>query len=616
MKSTLTLPLSLVLTITANAQLAPQTNAPLYRHMLEVNAQWKNMDASLVSDERTVHFTGEADRIAQHLHLVAGYLRTHAAEGLSTEAATNRAALLNDLDSYAERGRFPQNHVLPFRNPVFIDPNGTACAVGQLMIESGHNELAESISKEMNLAYVHDMKRADVAHWATEEGFKEDELAWIQPGYPPSTQWDAPGGGTNGSVKVLLGLPDGTLLVAGAFTQAGGVAAHNVAVWNGSTYMALGSGVNGAITCGEVFNGNIYLGGSGFNANNDLATWNGTQWNYTAVFQGKYPYMAALHVKGDTLFAAGEVQGFAGPDDHVAYLNGTEWQFVFGTFTGPVLCLGTHNGKLVAGGEFTGIEIGDPVLGANHIAILNSNGWAQLGDGLDGAVHALVDVNDTLYAGGSMFANVVPLFGLARMAPGAGTWEPLMPNLTSYVIQQLGATQVNSLAWDGEHLFMGGAFELSGLNLIQGKHLARFAGAADQFEPLADFNAPVNAIAANPLIDVPGLFAGGEFTTNTGTDTVAYIAETQISTSIRTPAAVATFTLFPNPATDRLTLSLGDQVPLKGRLEVTDAQGRKVLSQALEQREMTLDVTALAPGAYTLRLIGTAGESAQPFIKR
>jgi hypothetical protein len=78
MKSTLTLPLSLVLTITANAQLAPQTNAPLYRHMLEVNAQWKNMDASLVSDARTVHFTGEADRIAQHLHLVAGYLRTHA----------------------------------------------------------------------------------------------------------------------------------------------------------------------------------------------------------------------------------------------------------------------------------------------------------------------------------------------------------------------------------------------------------------------------------------------------------------------------------------------------------------------------------------------------------
>ncbi|MBK8582503.1 MAG: hypothetical protein IPL86_11960 [Flavobacteriales bacterium] len=84
--------------------------------------------------------------------------------------------------------------------------------------------------------------------------------------------------------------------------------------------------------------------------------------------------MAALHVKGDTLFAAGEVR-FAGPDDHVAYLNGTEWQFVFGTFIAPLLCLGTHNGKLVAGGELSGIEIGDPESWAQTISrILNSNG--------------------------------------------------------------------------------------------------------------------------------------------------------------------------------------------------------------------------------------------------
>ena len=137
-----------------------------------------------------------------------------------------------------------------YKRQVFIDPHGTACAVGQLMIESGHRDLAESISEEMNLAYVHDMKRADVLQWAVQEGFTEDELAWIQPGYPPSTQWTAPGGGTNGIVQVLLGLSNGNVLLAGEFSQAGGVAVNNVAIWNGASYSPLGNGVSGTITCG------------------------------------------------------------------------------------------------------------------------------------------------------------------------------------------------------------------------------------------------------------------------------------------------------------------------------------------------------------------------------
>ena len=93
------------------------------------------------------------------------------------------------LGTYADRGRFPQNEVLPYRNPVFIDRHNTACAVGQLTIESGNEALARSIQHDMNLAYVHDMKRDDVFAWASASGFTENELVRIQPGYPPGVPW-------------------------------------------------------------------------------------------------------------------------------------------------------------------------------------------------------------------------------------------------------------------------------------------------------------------------------------------------------------------------------------------------------------------------------------------
>ena len=112
---------TIVLAITAHAQLSPTTDAPLYQHLLEVNKEWRVMDPMPAGGDRTVRFTNEAERIAMHLHLVAAHERSHIAEGLSAGATAKRLELLNKLDAYADHGVFPQNHVLPVRNPVFID---------------------------------------------------------------------------------------------------------------------------------------------------------------------------------------------------------------------------------------------------------------------------------------------------------------------------------------------------------------------------------------------------------------------------------------------------------------------------------------------------------------
>ncbi len=596
-------------TISANAQLAPQTDAPLYRHMVEVNAQWKTMDPSLASDRRPVHFTNEAERIAMHLHLVDGYLRTHTPQGLSTTAAAERGQLLNYLGNYADRGLFPQNHLLPYRNPVFIDPQGTACAVGQLIIESGHRDLAEGISHEMNLAYLHDMHRTDVDQWATSHGFAEDELAWIQPSYPPTTVWNALGGGTNGTVNVLLRTDAGNLVVAGVFTQAGGVMVNNVALWDGSAFSALGAGVTGTITCGAVIGNDIYLGGSSLGGNNDLAQWNGTQWAYSSVFSGNFPQIFALHVHNGNLYAAGATQGFVGTDKYVREFNGGLWQTVGNNFNGYVTALGSHDSYIVAAGYFTATT-GVSSISAMHVAEFGSSGWTQVGDGLDAPVHALLDVNGTLFAGGDMFNGSTSTFGMASIDDGAASWDGLMPGLASYITENTAVTEVRALTTDGGYVYIGGGFTLTQMTVF-GSNVARFEGTADSFTPMADLDAPVDAL----MNDVNGLIAGGSYSQNSGTQ-LPFLAQTQISTGISGTVLTQGVTLFPNPATTELTITLDQNIPANSTVEVVDVQGRSMIKRNLIQELTTLDVSQLIPGNYIVRTMMDGVARTSSFVKR
>lgn len=178
-----TLVLSLAIVHITTAQLAPERPATTGAHLLEVNAEWSTMDPAILDIEQLVSFNSEAERIAEHLHRVAQGLTERTPRGLARETALRRRMLLDTLNAYADRSRFPINRIMPGRTPVFIDDAGTACAVGQLMISSGYGALAHRIHREMNLAYIHSIDLPEVAEWATAHGFTTDELAWIQPTY-------------------------------------------------------------------------------------------------------------------------------------------------------------------------------------------------------------------------------------------------------------------------------------------------------------------------------------------------------------------------------------------------------------------------------------------------
>jgi hypothetical protein len=71
-------------------------------------------------------------------------------------------------------------------------------------------------------------------------------------------------------------------------------------------------------------------------------------------------------------------------------------------------------------------------------------------------------------------------------------------------------------------------------------------------------------------------------------------------------AAVA-FTAYPNPATGLVTLSMA--APVVGEAQVLDATGRGVLLLRLSSDKAALDVSDLAPGAYSLRIMDALGRS-------
>lgn len=213
---------------------------------------------------------------------------------------------------------------------------------------------------------------------------------------------------------------NGNLVVAGRFRKAGGVSANNIALWNGSSWSALGKGLAGAgisVSALAVYNGNLYAGGifdsAGGNLVNGIAEWNGVNWNSVgggvtggsiSLFSG----IASLVVYQGNLYAGGSFS-FAGinPVSNIAYWNGSTWSALKAGITGsgnydPVETMAILGGNLYVGGSFT--NAGGNV--TNNIAYWNGSQWTGLQNGTasndiySGLINTMKVFSNTLYLGG------------------------------------------------------------------------------------------------------------------------------------------------------------------------------------------------------------------------
>ena len=105
-----------------------------------------------------------------------------------------------------------------------------------------------------------------------------------------------------------LAVSGSDLYAGGYFTTAGGSAANNIAKWDGSSWSALGSGMDDAaysVSALAVSGSDLYAGGgfttAGGSAANNIAKWNGSSWS--ALGSGMNGRVYALAVSGSDLYA-------------------------------------------------------------------------------------------------------------------------------------------------------------------------------------------------------------------------------------------------------------------------------------------------------------------------
>ncbi len=134
---------------------------------------------------------GERVRMTTHLQHVHDWLASR--PPTRPELAAQRTAILQALEKYIAKGTTPRNFDLPWRTPVFIDEEGTICAVGYLIESTVGRELPEKIAKTHRYDFIEDIARdmPEVQQWIADSGLTLDEIQTIQPAYdePPVNEW-------------------------------------------------------------------------------------------------------------------------------------------------------------------------------------------------------------------------------------------------------------------------------------------------------------------------------------------------------------------------------------------------------------------------------------------
>lgn len=106
---------------------------------------------------------------------------------------------------------------------------------------------------------------------------------------------------------------------------------------------------------------------------------------------------------------------------------------------------------------------------------------------------------------------------------------------------------------------------------------------------------------------VSGLASGIYDVTVTGSDGCPVTISVPITelSSVSESSLTASYTLMPNPVTDKFNLMLGDPSLLNASVQLRDITGKTIVSTVIRQMNEWFDVSALSPGMYIVTLTAT-----------
>jgi hypothetical protein len=316
--------------------------------------------------------------------------------------------------------------------------------------------------------------------------------------------------GAIGSVRTLAASCN-DLYVGGSFRSVNGQASWGVAKWDGDAWTAMGTGLASqykpapVVLAMAVCGSNLFVGGSFITADGtatNLAMWNGTNWS--AVGSGldepyfvHLPGVSALASLGNDLYVGGSFSVAGGtPATNVAKWDGTKWSSLntHMSIGFPVNAMTVFRGNLYVGGYSVTVEGPGPA----GMAKWDGTNWSGVGSvmGPGGYVSALATTESDLYAVG-------PSPGVFKW--DGSTWSSLGSGLT--LQPSCLSCEVRAVAAVGNDVYVAGQFIAAGGTPANG--LARWHG--DSWTPLdiATNSSPDALAVIGNTLYVGGPFEGG-----------------------------------------------------------------------------------------------------------
>jgi hypothetical protein len=402
----------------------------------------------------------------------------------------------------------------------------------------------------------------------------------------------------NGPVYAIAVGADG-IYVGGTFTQAGSVAANNIARWDGTQWHALGDGVNNgggppAVYAITINGTDVYVGGNFYSAGlitaSNIAKWNGTQWD--SLSSGAIDYVRALAMDGSgNLYAGGDFNGIGDVANcgFIAMWDGSQWNALDSGVSGcgwstHVNALTAVGNEIYAGGYFL-LAGGDS---AKNIARWDGSNWYACGSGTDGEVFNLDYKNlyvyvsgDFIHAGGTV-VNYIAKYN--------GTWQAI-DNGVDYA--------PHAMDYGTADVFVG-----SSMSLLPAKNICKFDCCWDPLGSGVD--STILAIAANGA----DLWVGGLFQNAGGKPSVYFghwnpnIIFYNIEQFLQSPG----WSIYPNPCRGEVTIEFQSGKSQLVTLTAFNAQGKKIFIKNIEAiiglNSQHIDFGTQPAGLYYLEMNG------------
>lgn len=429
------------------------------------------------------------------------------------------------------------------------------------------------------------------------------------------------------STYVICSYYDSTtqeIYLGGRFSSFNGVNAKSIVKWNGSQWQAMGDGfsITGQLGFGVYaitkYKGNIVAAGK-FDSSGTtpfkmpIAKWNGTQWLPFDTITVNHPlggtqnpYINALAAYNNKLYALGEMSHFQSPTSladfrNFAVWNDTNWQrpvnaifSVLGTLGGGRLAV--YNNELYLS-MIVGIDTcpgsGNPATNFGYTLIKYNPVCKSLSP--VGTAWGSTDVQNMLSWNGSLYLalhNLNPTYGYGITRFDGTNFYPLGTGLNA---------GVESLTIYQGQLVAGGRFTSDGANSQPMQHVAKWDGTS--WLPLNSQCSPPGWLYFvsgynNTLFGYGGLDScGGNYIGFSGSYPNSL---TGLQESVIPKKEV---TIYPNPATQAITVKYSKAVFSAAQINVKDILGKQLLSKQLFlQKETTLDVSKLTKGIYFIEI--------------